>query len=291
MEQDDRDNQDILRGADNPDAEVDFEAYLREKEKSWTKPVSELSIHKTPTVEGPKSAETNGAPGAEDSSSPEHESETDVDESRILRHGAPHAESLGTKLERREIPAPFPRVYVVEQQVEMHIDDTFLEIKKAVYENPDQWKQIFIDRIVKPLFSGLDANGDQRDVTKLDAEGIYHVYHGMETCIFYIRAMQGVLRNNVLEEFLKAETAQKRMELLEMDRKFKVGHTSKAKGEKKTSSGKKAVGKSSKGGSEAIKAIKTLHGLMMDRPAIETALKGRNLLTDEAVAYLGKLFG
>jgi hypothetical protein len=270
MEHDDRDDKDfadILKGVDEP--ERDFESFLKEKDKEWKADPIVSELREIPVADD---AVGNFSSGTNSPRTPET---SEPGESTPAGDAAERATKLALHSH------PVAGRYVTETTEPVRIDPEWVDVFNKTVQHPEKSREILIEDVIKKTFT------TQFSVEKATPEQIIEHYHSLDRCIYLIKAHQNGIRTT-LEDMLRTETHQRRVELLELDRKHRVKTAKKAVDsirEKRTKPSK-ATGKS-----KAHKMIDTLKGLAMDRPTIEQNLTAVGLLDDSSKAYLDKLFG
>lgn len=261
-----RDELDELLGVE--EAQPDFENFLKRKAETWkADPITNLSeLEILESLEHPlPKAESKSAPDAEASS------DTTSDSTGIVETG--NLESLpfalgadGRTTELQVHTHPIVGTYITEVVADAKVDE--------------DWKRTYIKTY-------------EIAVVEMTPEQVIHKFHELERMIYLMRAQQQALRGPVLEQLLRAETAQERERLLDLDRKERNKSQKRAKGEVKPKKAASGVTKPSSktGKSKLQKSIDTLHGLGMTRIATEAKLRASNMWDDSLVSYLDSLFG
>jgi len=250
---------------DNGDDLNDFESFLRDKEKAWTKPALEMTptdesrgeVTPADVVADPSTSDTSSTETSENvPESPSQSAEFVVDGASLER---------ATKLAIHE--HPIVHFYATEESVAYQLDA--------------EWQKMFLD-------SRLIA------VTEMTAEQIIERFHELDRNVFLIRAQQQGLRL-ALDEVLQTKSYADREKLLELDRKERLKNQNKLKvkikSERQKGASATSVKTASKGKSKGQKTADTLiKVLMYDRETAEQHLKAQGLLDESTQAYVAKLF-
>lgn len=232
----------------------DFTSYLNRKVDECIKEVPASQISEIPLLpsNGPEPVK-----GAEEISSTSQKSTTGDTEGWSTSYVAPVAEGRETKLNVRGVEG---HKYVTETTEAVSVDSEWIRVR-------DESRQLA--------------------VVDMTAEQVIQRFHSLDRLVFLTRAQQQGLRD-ALEELLKTESSARRVELLEMDRKFKVKQARKSIAGKS----KKASGISAESGlnKKQRTAIDVLISFKVSKDMVVDKLKTMGLLDDRAERYVEKLF-